>query len=464
MDTREYARARRLHSREDAAILSIFDGIHQLAAEEVAEKCRSIFRIQMDTSSAKSMLDRLADDGLVDNTMNRGSTFMQKPGYKISWDGMRESTRLNPAEKAIEMVDSLCYPLSSDLKAFTILAMEPGRKYYPADLGAYIAGRLEGKVAIPPRALINYFSRWKDPVAPVKATQEHSMRGNVNWVSVQKEPWASYTYDPIIVDAMRAAVGLSHEFGRTVTLAEIFGPSSSPGEHSKGASVYAIINTLANSQRDYTYKGLQREIIGMFGIDARHEIYKLSRMGAIYYRSTYASAENGPHRIAGYIRRAPIDVEKAMDSVVELRPYLSKGMKSVRSTVEIAAESDGRLEPKEVAARSGCDLGSVSKVMSAMAKAGLLARWDDGSNENSVVRANRITHYLWREVFSHIGEMAWFMHTYGTESYSRAPESVAWAGRHAASSLEGELASNVIGMVGAYSLNKKEEMGLARRD
>ena len=464
METKEYARGGRLHSREEAAILGIFDGIHQLTAEEAAERCSNGFGIRIDTASAKNILDRLAEDGLVDNTLNYGSTFAQKPGYKIRWEGMREAARLNPAEKAIGMVDSLCYPLSSDLKAFAILTMEPGRKYYTAELDALITEKLGGKVAVPPRALTNYFCRWKDPLTPVKAMQEHSIRGNVNWVSVQKESWASYTYDPIIIGAMQIAAQLSHEFGRTVTLAEIFGPSSSPGGHSKGASIYAIINTLANSERDYTFKGLENDIIRRFGIDVRHEIRTLSKMGAIDYRSTYPRAENSSSMRASYIRRVPIDVEKAMDRVVEIKPYLSKGMRVVKSTVEIAAESNGRLEPKEVAARSGCNLASVGKVMSAMAKAGLLAKWEDGSNENSVVRANRLTHYLWRGIFSHIGEMAWFMHMYGTEMHTRAAGSAAWTGRQGAFSLDGELTGHAIEMVSTYILNKKEEMGIARKD
>ena len=190
----------------------------------------------------------------------------------------------------------------------------------------------------------------------------------------------------------------------------------------------------------------------------------LSKMGAIDYRSTYAREENGPHRRASYIRKAEIDLEKAMDKVVEAKPYFSKGMRVVKSTVEIAAASNGRLEPRDVSALSGCDLASVGKVMAAMAKAGLLAKWEDGSNESSTVRANRLTHYLWREAFSRIGEMAWFMRTYSADMYSRAPESVAWAGQQGASSLDGELAGHAIKMVEAYILNKKEGMGLARKD
>ncbi len=464
METRGYARSGRLRSREEAAMLSIFDGIHQLTAMEAAERYHRSYGLRIDAADAKRILDGLSEDGLISNTLDNGSTFTQKPGYKIRWEGMRESARLNPAEKAIGMVDSLCYSLSSDLKALAILAMDPGKKYSSSELNECVSSRLGGQVSIPQRALMNYFCRWNDAVVPVKVIPEHSIKGSVNWVSAQKEAWSQRTYDPIIIGAIRAAVGLSKEFGRTVTIAEIFGPSSSPGGHTKGASVYAIINTLANAERDHTYNGLRSEIMSRFGIDVRHEIRMLSKIGAIDYSSTYVRMGTGSSSRTSYIRKSPIDVEKAMDKVVEIKPYLSKGMRAVRSTVEIVAALEGRFEPKEVASRSGCGLDSVRKVMAAMAKMGLLAKWEGGSNEKSIVRANRVTHYMWREIFSPIGEMAWFMHTYGTGMYSRAAESVAWAGRQGESSLDGELAENVVRLVGAYIRNKKEEMGLARRD
>jgi hypothetical protein len=464
MDMRSYLDRGRLHSREEAAILSIFDGTNKLTAEEAAEKCSSVFGIRMDAAYAKRILEKLADDRLVGNTVNYGRDFTQRPGYKILWDGMREAGRLNPAARAIERVDSLCYPLSSDLKSFAILAMEPGKAYSRKELDDHVSGFLGGKVSLPERALVNYFWRWKDPVVPVKVLQSHSIMGEVNWITLMKEEWARHTYDPVIVAAVQVAVQLSREFGRRVTLAEIFGPSSSPGGHSKGASVYAIISTLANSKNDYTFNGLKKEIIEKFGIEARHEIKKLAEMGIIDYRST--RIRNAVDNSSGtrYIRSGLVGVEDTVEKVINDRPYLRAVKHLVRSTVEIAAASDGWIKPEDIAKRLGCGVDSVGKVLSAMAKNGLLAKWEDGSNESSIVRANRITRYMWDGIFSRIRDMAWFMHSYEPDKYGRAEESVAWASDRPASFLEGDMAEHAISMVGAYLRNKMDEMGIARKE
>ncbi|MEM3841577.1 MAG: hypothetical protein QXN59_02715, partial [Candidatus Micrarchaeaceae archaeon] len=326
---------------------------------------------------------------------------------------------------AINEVDSLSYALSSDLKAATILAMKPSKEYSREELAEEVSEFLGNCVKVSPETVANYFARWHSNIRPVNVKREHSRKGNVEWITMRKEKWAECIYDPIIIKAMETVLRLGAKMGKELTLSDVFGPSSTPGAYSKGANIYTITKTLVSSDKNYTYKGLVKKIAESYGITARHQIRVMADIGLIDYSSIRPRGTEAHREWSRYIKMREIKTEEAVSRLIESKPYLNKIIPSIERVVCSINRADGWIDPRKISKESGVQLGGCMKIMANLCKAGFLGRRESGGYEISIVKANNNTISLWDGALWHMGELAWFMHSY-VGQWGRAPETVEW--------------------------------------
>ena len=445
----------RIITREEAAILSVFNGITPMTDAQVANGCSKALKADISVNKVSGILKSLREEGLVRlDSENRGYQ-TGNFGYMIKWNGVTACAHINPFIEPIEEIDSLMYAISSDVKAATILSMDPSKSYSRSDITSSLSSfGINGVVSS--AAVMKYFIKWGNGLQPVRIAREHSARGEVEWASARKEEWAQKVYDPVISRAIDTVLLIGKTSGRRLTLCDVFGPSSTPGKHAKGAAIYAIAKTLVTAGKDYTYNGLLKEAADLYGVNARHQINVMAELGLIDYSSVYPRGENADLKRSRYLKMHEIDDEEAFNAVISMKPYLRSSSPSIRRVITAIKSSTGWLGPYAISENADVSAGVGMKIMACLCKAGYLGRREEGGNATSVVRANQNTFTMWDNFLKPVGELAWFVHNYRNE-LGRVEEAVGWVRDEIAKGKSADLASKAKELVERY-------MTMLRRD